>query len=335
MRRLAMTLLGVLIGLGQFALVGVGFGGAALAAPVCVDAGSSGLTAVVVPTSAQTVTGPIDATGCDVGVYIGPDAHDVTVDGATISGANYHAIIAQDTYNIVVQNSTVTNNAAGGESNLFAETKAIQFSGVSNGIIRDNIVTNNGGGGIAVLDDGVIQTGTPNRGTKSPGNSNKVIGNDVENNTNGCGIVVAAYNPGAGVSGNLVANNTVINNPAGIVIAADVPFTTVRYNAVVSNTSWGNDFADVVVHSNSLGDFVNTTNVLFNDLGSNDSAHPGIGLIVGAESPAAILIGTTIVGNQFTNESIGIATKGVNNLRMFGNSFDNVENNIGLEPSEP
>ncbi len=334
MRKIAIAMVGILLSLGQFALVGVGFAGTALAA-TCSDAGSSGLTAAVVATSGHPITGVIDATGCDIGVYVGPDAQNVVIDGATISGATYHGILAQDTSGVVVQNSTVSNNASGGESTTFAETKAIQFSGVSNGTIRNNIVKNNGGGGIAVLDDGLIPTGTPNQGSLSAGNYNKVLFNDVEDNTNGCGIVVAAYNRGAGVRGNIVAKNTVINNPAGIVIAADVPFTTVRNNIVISNTSWGNGFADVIVHSNSPGDFVMNTWVLFNQLGSYDSPFPGIGVIVGAESPGAILVGTKVIGNQFTSERIGIATNGGARFVMLGNSFDNVINNVGPEPSEP
>ncbi len=334
MRRAIMLLAGIIMGLGQFALVGVGFSGTALAAPSCVDAGSSGFTAVVVATNGQHITGPIDATGCDVGVYVGPDAQNVVIDSVTVSGANWHGILAQDTSGIIVQNSTVTNNAPSGESTDFTETKAIQFSGVSDGTIRNNVVMGNGGGGIAVLDDGLINTGTPNRGSRSPGNNNKVLWNDVENNTNGCGIVVAAYNPGAGVKGNTVANNTVINNPAGIVIAADVPFTTVQYNTVISNTSWGNGLADVVVHSNAPGDFVSNNNVLFNQLGSNNSEGQGIGVIVGAESPGAVLVGTAVVGNYFTNERIGIATKGINGPVQFRNTFDNVVSETGPEPSE-
>ncbi len=334
MKRAVMVLGGIMMGLGQFALVGVGLGGTALATPLCVDAGSSGLTAAVVASaSGQVITSVVDATGCDVGIYIGPNVHNVIVNNATVENATYHGILAQDTYGIIVQNSTVSNNAAGGESESFPETKAIQFSGVSDGMIRNNIVVDNGGGGIAVVDDGELGTGTPNSGNLSGGNNNKVVGNDVENNRNGCGIVVASYNPGGGVSGNVVVSNYVVGNPAGIVIAADPPGTSVANNSVMLNTVWGNlGVADIVVHSNAPNDNVNNTRVLFNKVGSFDSGDPGIGIIVGAEAPGAVLTGTSVVGNHITNEFIGIATKGVVNVWPIATTYDNVINPIGPEP---
>ena len=56
--------------------------------PPPLPAGSTGLTARIVATSGQTISGKVDATGCDIGIYIGPGITNVKVKDATISGAN-------------------------------------------------------------------------------------------------------------------------------------------------------------------------------------------------------------------------------------------------------
>src|SRR5512146_246894 len=49
------------------------------------------LTAALI--NPETVSGPVDATGCNIGVYYGPGAHGVVKD-AEIFGANYFGIVA-------------------------------------------------------------------------------------------------------------------------------------------------------------------------------------------------------------------------------------------------
>ena len=344
MRRAIIALLSTLMGIGPLLIGGAAFGGTALAAS-CLDAGTSGMTAAVIASSGDTITGAIDATGCDIGVYVGPGVTWVTVDGATISGATLHGVFAQDTSHVIVQNSNVSNNVP---EEIFPETKAIQLTGTSFGLIQNNVVNNNGGGGIAVTDDGALVLPDPNDSTQtvsispggpvpgmaSPGNSNRILNNWIQDNTNGCGIVVSSYIPGEGVSFNYISGNTVINNPAGIVIAADMPDTTVHENTASFNTSYGSGFADMIVHSNAPGDVVTNTHILFNWLGSDMSSHPGIGTIIGAEAPGATLTGTTLVGNHVTNEQIGLALNGVNGLHSLGNKYTNVGVIVAPEPSE-
>ena len=39
----------------------------------CLQAGNTGLTASIVAHPGQTITGAVDATGCDLGIYVGPE----------------------------------------------------------------------------------------------------------------------------------------------------------------------------------------------------------------------------------------------------------------------
>ena len=70
----------------------------------------NGLTAYISATSGQAITGYINATGKDIGIYIGPGVENVKVKNATIFGANYEGILVQDTSNIDITNNTISNN---------------------------------------------------------------------------------------------------------------------------------------------------------------------------------------------------------------------------------
>ena len=74
----------------------------------CSPAGATGLTASMVATPGQTIdassigSSTLDATGCDIGIYVPPSADGVTIgstttagDGITISGANDTGIFAE------------------------------------------------------------------------------------------------------------------------------------------------------------------------------------------------------------------------------------------------
>lgn len=85
----------------------------AQAEPVeCAPAGSTGLTAAVVAAAGQRISGTIDATGCDVGIYIGPDATAAQVVGATVTGANDHGIFVQDASGVAISQSTIRQRRA-------------------------------------------------------------------------------------------------------------------------------------------------------------------------------------------------------------------------------
>lgn len=74
--------------------------------PLPVSASASP-SAVIIAASGQMISGPVDATGYDVGIYIGPGVHDVIVTGAAVSGAGWIGILVQDASDIVIKGSTI------------------------------------------------------------------------------------------------------------------------------------------------------------------------------------------------------------------------------------
>jgi parallel beta-helix repeat protein len=69
-----------------------------------------GLTAKIIATSGQEIHGNIDATGYDIGVYIGPGTRNVRVQDARISGAKYEGILVLEASNIKITDNTVEHN---------------------------------------------------------------------------------------------------------------------------------------------------------------------------------------------------------------------------------
>src|SRR5213082_1432551 len=104
-----MVLLGSMLVVGGGIAAGPAAIGVAHAAG-CVAAGSTGLTAAKVVTSNHTIGGVINAAGCDIGVYVGPGSHNVAVSHATITDANDHAVLIQDSSFVYVSNNTITFN---------------------------------------------------------------------------------------------------------------------------------------------------------------------------------------------------------------------------------
>jgi len=286
-------------------------GGAAVgAAPVCSAAGSTGLTASVVAYSGDVISGTVDATGCDIGIYAGPGASHVTVNNASVSNANDHGILFQDVTNSVIENSTVSNNGVAPTTGI-AENKGLQLVGTFNVTVQGNIVTGNmADGGIAINDDGPIDPGAPNPGYLNAATNNTIEGNQVFGNSGGCGIVLSAYNPGAGVNRNRVVGNNVTNNQSvPVVVAADTPNTTAIQNSIINNTITDNDGPGVVVHSNAPGDVVSRTTIFGNTISGNASLGPltnfqNTGIAIRGEVEPVTQ--TTIIFNTITNEYYGI-----------------------------
>jgi len=283
---------------------------AAGAVTACEPAGDTGLTAKVVAQTGDVISGSIDATGCDLGVYAGPGTYGITVNGATVSNANDHGILFQDVSSSIIENSTVSNNGLAPSDNL-SENKGLQLVGTFNVMVRNNTVTGNmADGGIAINDDGPIDPGAPNPGYLHAATHNTIEGNLVTNNSGGCGIVLAAYNPGAGVNSNVVVGNQVTNNQSvPVVVAADSPNTMASQNSIVNNIITNNAGPGVVVHSNAPGDVVTRTTIFGNTISGNASLGPATDLqdtgiaIRGEVEPVTR---TFIVLNTITNEYFGI-----------------------------
>ncbi len=329
-----MRTIGLTVGL--LALVAAaGAGPAGAAATTCLPAGSTGLTAAVVATSNQTISGVVNATGCDNGIYIGPGVSGVTVNGAYITGANNHGIFVQNSANDTIENSVVEGNGLAPTvcpsppkqptGPCIHEDKAIELVGTSYVTVSGNTVNGNlADGGIGVADDGPIDPGAPAAGTLSMAYHNLVKNNVVIGNQVGCGIVVAAYNPGAGVSNNVIEDNVVAQNPAGIIIAADSPHTLAINNDVLANVAEMNYLPGIIVHSNTPGDVVLGTVVENNALiangafafaagGKGPTTSTGIAVIAEPTPPgfppglpAATIHWTTLSGNTFSGEATTI-----------------------------
>ena len=91
--------------------------GANYAVAECLTAGNTGLTTYLILTSGQQLTGTtITATGCDLGIYIGPWTDQVLISGVTVTGANQHGIFAQDASHVTIQYSVVTGNGVAGHA---------------------------------------------------------------------------------------------------------------------------------------------------------------------------------------------------------------------------
>lgn len=319
----------------------------------CTTAGSTGLTAAVVATNGQKITGTIDATGCDVGVYVGPGTTHVTITKATISGANDHGIFVQDAKYIWITNNVVTGNqvnphpdcpaGAPPSTGCIAEDKAVELAGTSFSILEGNTVSyNNGspGGGIGIADDGAWDPGAPfgNPGNPNPGNYNLVSNNNVNHNLADCQIVVAAYNAGEGVSHNIVSGNTIAFGVTGIVVAADSPSTSATYNLVFHNTVSSEFIPGIIIHSNTPGDVVSYNDVIGNTLSNNgpdgevgDSSNTGI-LLAGQVTPVTHSV---VSLNKISSEDVGIWVCNAVASPMLGNHFKGVSTPISTMASCP
>ena len=322
----AAVLAGTLIGGMALPAAGVlGVASVALGAG-CAPAGTTGLTAALIAVPAQTISGTIDATRCDIGVYVGPNVRDVVINGASISGANDHGILVQDTSRVTIENSTISGNGVKPHGGL-PEDKAIALVGTSASLVLDNTVTGNrADGGIAITDDGPVNPSAPGPGSLLPGIGNQVIGNTVSGNLNGCGIVLSAYNAGgsAGVRDNLVRGNIVTGMPGkfppvvgGVVVAADSPGSYALSNTIEFNTITGNFLPGVVIHSNTPGDIVAGTVVRENTISGNDW-----GTSLGPKKPAGIVVigevapvwDTFVEGNQISGQDFGVWASNAVNL---------------------
>ncbi len=289
---------------------------AALAIPLVAFAATvlpNGFTAKVVAHSDQRISGSIDATGYDLGIYIGPGVHNVAVVGATVSGANDEGILVQDASDVVIRDSTVTGNAIDPASGL-SEIKGIALVGTAHAVVRDNTVESNDHGGIGIYDDGPNSPFAPTAidGHPVAGIGNVIAGNVVKDNLNDCGIVLAAKNPGGGVVDNVIARNTVTGfDPAvhdfvpgvGGIIVAGGAFGPVRVtdNVVSDNVVTGGFIPGISLHAFGPG-VISGTQVTRNVLSDNGAGEVSLHT-TGIEIFAAPHVGT-IVGTQVLNERV-------------------------------
>ena len=301
------------------------------AATSCLSAGTTGLTAAVLAAPNQTISGQtIDAGGCDVGIYIGPGVSGVTISNDTVTGANDHGIFAENTSGLTIENSTVTGNGVKPTPGIF-DDKAIELVGVTDSTVTGNTVTyNTADGGIGIQDNGPLDSGAPNPGPSAPVATTGITveSNNVSHNTGGCGIVVAAHNPGGGVSDIVLKSNTIVSTPykfgptgpevGGIVVDAPIPHTSISNVTVEDNTITGALIAGIALYAGAgPGATVSSSSLIDNVLsgdgwGEMSAGRPRPEAIMVAAYPAppsappAVVTGTVISGNTITNEFYGL-----------------------------
>ncbi len=274
----------------------------------------------------------INATGQPVGIIIaGPATAGSIVEGFTVEYANNHGIYVQDSSKVIIENNVANGNGVDVIAGL-GEDKAIQLAGTSGSTVAGNTVVGNEYGGIGITDDGPYPpswnyTQVPISGvpapTLNPGDGNVISGNYIaENKPNHCAIVLSAYNPGGGVSNNLVSDNVVVDNENGVIVAADTGNTVVKNNTVIGNQILNNGEGGIILHSNAPGDAV-VGNVFMDNVISGNGPYEASpttmwGIILGGFGPVAV-VNTTIVGNTFANENIGIVVVNGNNTMLSGN----------------
>lgn len=288
----------------------------------CVPAGGTGLTAKMIVgarsqdqqghtndaqgdngnhddgNSGRTVSGvTVDASGCDIGIFVAPGSNGVTLKGLTVTGANDHGILVQDASHVTIKNSIIIGNGVAPHTcptplsppPCIHENKAVQLVGTSDSVIANNVVKGNSAdGGIGVADDGPISVGGDPAALKAsatvafPSENDRVIDNQVIDNSNGCGIIVASYDANVGVENIVVRHNTIIGVAPGggpfggpgsfdgqIVVAGDGPFAVVSGVQLVSNIINGSLLPGIVFHANVFGDKIVDTFIRGNTISNN------------------------------------------------------------------
>jgi parallel beta-helix repeat protein len=248
------------------------------------------------------------------------EAAGVTIEGLTVEGAGGDGILS------VANDTTVRDDTAIGNGTVNSAGTGIDLNGSSWSTVEDNTVKDNTGGGIVLTDD-----------LGQPASYDTVLGNDSEDNPDGCGVILADHS-GAGVFDNKVIGNQADGNGndppgsgAGVILASPVPDGAVYDNTIAANTLEGNGLGGVTLHAhydgqNFAGNVITANNIGTNNLGGSAAAvfandygdADTTGIYLGAPSALSI----TVEGNLVHNDQYGIFVAGpvtVNgaNLNLF------------------
>jgi len=308
----------------------------------------SGLSAAVVAKSHQRIANQtINATGCDIGIYIGPRASHVSIDHVTVENANFQGILAQKTSHILIENSTITENGwhtidptipvptpmpPGWVQSHVSQSFGVSLFGVSHSRVENNQVSNNGRGGIGVMDNGPNDPGTITQNANAPlttSSHDVLVGNFVTENYSGCGIVVATQNVGGALSNLRIVGNTVkgtgFSSPAsqahgapdigGIVVAADPPGSSVRQVVVRQNRVTDSFEGGIIVNAEAPNSFTQRVTITGNVVSGNNIGHleapntAGV-IVFAAPAPGAQNRDTVVSSNWISGQFYGIWSMG-------------------------
>lgn len=251
--------------------------------------------ALINPTG--TVTGTLNATGCNIGVYY--DNGVGSVNNANISGANYFGVLVNGDVNTV--SVSVTNSSVHdiGESPLNGAQHGVGIyyralgTGTASGTIRGNTVSNYQKGGIVanglgtnVTIKGNIVTGQGpvayiaqngiqvGYGAIAQVNSNTVTGNSYTGSSTASGGIIVVGGPcygGAYTVGTQIVGNTVRNNDIGIWLSniqegcVSAPLTQTNVK-VINNTISNSAFTNGICYQAGVADQGNNDKIINNTI---------------------------------------------------------------------
>lgn len=116
-------------------------------------------TAALVATAGATVTGSVDAHGCNIDVYVGSKAPGVTVTSATVTDADDYGIFNDSAANLTVANSAVQNtgnHSSGVYSPNGVQTGIAYYQTGGNAMLTGNTMRAYQKNGTAVVNGGSV-----------------------------------------------------------------------------------------------------------------------------------------------------------------------------------
>jgi hypothetical protein len=334
------------------AALGLATAGAAQAQASCTaDVGGTGLSAAVVAHAHQQISRKVvDATGCDIGIYVGAGAKHVSIRSTRVTGANFQGIFAEKTKYLTISHSTVTGNAfntidpsapalpGSGVHSWVGQAFGISLFGVSHATVWGNKVHDNGRGGIGVMDNGPFDPGAKmqnqNPNARLVGSSYvSIVGNTTRANYNGCGIVAATQNVGGRLTRLSIRHNRIAGTGigaagpdiGGIVVAADLPGSRTTHVNVNGNTVRNSFEAGLIVNAEAPGSWTAAVHLYNNRVSGNNVGHleaPDTAGVVTFAAPGAANRGTMIWGNDISRQFYGIWSRGDFPPKVFHNDID-------------
>lgn len=296
-----------IMSLGTVLMLAAG-GPAAYATTTCTPTGfvRDGINMTAASINPGDVTGPVDATGCNIGIYYGA-GNTGTVDAAEVFGANYFGIVVNadnGSASVDVTNSVIhdigENPLNGTQHGVAIYYRACTLTSSATGTIAGNDVASYQKGGIVVSC----------AGTAVSISGNSVHGEGPVDYIAQNGIQVG-YGAAAQVTRNTVTGNAYsgANNAssAGILIVggpcfgAGMALTTGIQN--VRNTLVGNDVGVWLANldTNCSAPSTSTNNKVINNVITNDAV-------------------TNVSGNGSSGYQAGISDTGVND-KLIGNTI--------------
>jgi hypothetical protein len=302
-----------------------------------------GLTAKLVATGAAIQTQTVNATGCDIGIYVPSTVSSQVIggtsasDAVTITGANDTGIFAEDNSGLTVQNDTIQGNGVNPGKGIIS-FGGVVLAGTNGATVESNTITNNGGGGVFVNDNGPVDPDVPGTGSgaQTPATNNSTENNTISANFGNCGIVYATHNSGGEINGGAISGNTITGSPGvfratgpdvgGIVVATASAGALLTNVSVTTNTVSNSFEGGIIVHSHAPHDVVSNVSITGNTVGPNNNwgqtngPPTTAGIIIGVDQlgvPAALapqITTTSVTANTIMGQFYGLWMSGVTGI---------------------